>query len=348
MKNKLLCFILTTILSVGILTSCTNDSKTTDTKPTPQNATELTTANTESTVADTTTATEITTIQNTTTATEPTTTKKENNTNSESQSKPSDKNSNTNKANDKNKPNKNNTSSNTTQSTSNKNNNNIISNAEVSGISLSKSTLDLKVGESKTLKLTFTPDNAYNKSYNVSTNNNKADIKCSGATITVYGIIAGKCTLTAKSYNGKTATCTINVKADPSTQTNIPENPYQAYAEEIVDLVNKERIKNGLSKVSLRNDITALANERAKELKTLYSHTRPDGTNITTKIINELIASSAAENIANGQTTPEQVMNDWMNSKVHRENILSPKYDGLGVGYYESNGICYWVQLFVG
>ena len=54
------------------------------------------------------------------------------------------------------------------------------------------------------------------------------------------------------------------------------------------------------------------------------------------------------ENIAAGQRTPEQVMNGWMNSPGHRQNIMGP-YTHIGVGYYvDKNGRMNWVQLFIG
>jgi uncharacterized protein YkwD len=51
----------------------------------------------------------------------------------------------------------------------------------------------------------------------------------------------------------------------------------------------------------------------------------------------------AGENIAKGQRSPQEVMDAWMNSQGHRENILSPNFTMIGVGYY--NG--YWVQEFI-
>jgi uncharacterized protein YkwD len=50
----------------------------------------------------------------------------------------------------------------------------------------------------------------------------------------------------------------------------------------------------------------------------------------------------AAENIALGQTSAQQVVSDWMNSPGHRRNILDPNLKDLGVGYF--NG--YWTQNF--
>lgn len=41
---------------------------------------------------------------------------------------------------------------------------------------------------------------------------------------------------------------------------------------------------------------------------------------------------SYGENIAVGQTTPSQVMRDWMNSPSHRSAILSTQYLEIGIG----------------
>lgn len=55
----------------------------------------------------------------------------------------------------------------------------------------------------------------------------------------------------------------------------------------------------------------------------------------------------AGENIAIGFMTPEMVMNAWMSSQGHYENIMGP-YTHVGVGCYIDNyGIKHWVQLFL-
>lgn len=48
--------------------------------------------------------------------------------------------------------------------------------------------------------------------------------------------------------------------------------------------------------------------------------------------------TSAAENIAAGYSTPEDVMDAWMASPGHRANILSTGYREIGVGYFEQAG----------
>ncbi len=53
---------------------------------------------------------------------------------------------------------------------------------------------------------------------------------------------------------------------------------------------------------------------------------------------------SAGENIAKGQTTPTQVMNDWMNSPGHKANILNKSFTKIGIAFYNNE----WVQEFTG
>ncbi len=49
---------------------------------------------------------------------------------------------------------------------------------------------------------------------------------------------------------------------------------------------------------------------------------------------------------ANPQTTPQAVVNAWMNSAGHRANILNASYTHIGVGYAAEGN--YWTQMFIG
>lgn len=119
------------------------------------------------------------------------------------------------------------------------------------------------------------------------------------------------------------------------------------YAQQVVELVNKERAKAGLSALTIREDVTAAAQVRAVEIKSLFSHTRPDGTSFATALKEQDVSyRGAGENIAWGQKTPEQVMEAWMNSEGHRANIMNSNFTSIGVGYYQVNGVNYWTQLF--
>ena len=137
----------------------------------------------------------------------------------------------------------------------------------------------------------------------------------------------------------------------PETETpddNISESEVHPYVTQILNLVNEERAKAGLSALTLDMNITAAATVRAKEIKQSFSHTRPNGSSFSTALTEQGVTyRGSGENIAWGQKSPEQVMNGWMNSDGHRANILNKNYKNLGVGYYQDeNGVNYWVQLF--
>ena len=54
----------------------------------------------------------------------------------------------------------------------------------------------------------------------------------------------------------------------------------------------------------------------------------------------------ANENLAAGQTSPEQVMRSWMGSPGHRSNILAAPARELGVGVaVGADGQLYWVTI---
>jgi hypothetical protein len=119
------------------------------------------------------------------------------------------------------------------------------------------------------------------------------------------------------------------------------------YIAEVVRLVNVERAAYGLSPLTSDDKLTQAAAVRASELPSLFDHTRPDGTSCFTAL--QAVGasySSAGENIASGQPTPAAVVESWMNSPGHRANILSESFARIGVGYVQSGGTAYWVQLF--
>ena len=119
------------------------------------------------------------------------------------------------------------------------------------------------------------------------------------------------------------------------------------FASQVVALVNAERAKQGLSALTIDTKVQQAALVRAKESAQSFSHTRPNGSSFSTALTEAGVSyRTAGENIAYGQSTPQQVMNAWMNSSGHRANILTANYTTIGVGYTVINGTAYWAQLF--
>ncbi len=116
---------------------------------------------------------------------------------------------------------------------------------------------------------------------------------------------------------------------------------------EILTLVNQYRASAGLSAVTLDDDLCGAAQVRAKEIRTSFSHTRPDGTSCFSVLGERGISyRGAGENIAYGQSDAEEVMTAWMNSDGHRANILNASFTRLGVGVYSAGGTLYFAQMF--
>ncbi len=130
----------------------------------------------------------------------------------------------------------------------------------------------------------------------------------------------------------------------PDTDNN---TSLSSFASQVVELVNAERAKAGLSKVSVNAKVQQAATVRAKEQAQSFSHTRPNGSSCFTALTEAGVNyRGAGENIAYGQRTPQEVMAAWMNSEGHRANILNAKFTSIGVGYTVINGTPYWAQMF--
>ncbi len=131
----------------------------------------------------------------------------------------------------------------------------------------------------------------------------------------------------------------------PSTTTNT--SGISNYANQVLQLVNQERVKAGLSTFTTNSTLTAAANKRAQETVQSFSHTRPNGSSFSSALKEFGVPFNAAgENIAYGQRTPQEVVTGWMNSPGHRANILNASFHKIGIGVYQTGGTIYWSQLF--
>lgn len=139
----------------------------------------------------------------------------------------------------------------------------------------------------------------------------------------------------------------------PDNSLPTPDQPSDENQDEavgaVLKLVNEERAKAGLPALTLHAGATRAAQQRAGEIETSFSHTRPDGSNFTTALTAAGVSYRAAgENIAYGQKSAKQVMQDWMNSAGHRANIMNANYSSIGIGHYKNAaGVDYWTQLFI-
>lgn len=104
-------------------------------------------------------------------------------------------------------------------------------------------------------------------------------------------------------------------------------------SDQLLALTNEKRIEQGLSPLSINSQLSAAAESKARDMltKNYWAHNSPDGTTPW-----DFIKGSgysyvyAGENLARGFSDPSEVINAWMASPEHRQNMLSPNFNNIG------------------
>ena len=125
-------------------------------------------------------------------------------------------------------------------------------------------------------------------------------------------------------------------------------NPRQA----VLELVNAERTGQGLEPLVLDVRLWASAQAHTLDMTSgdFLSHTGSDGSSPGDRITAAGYPWTGwSENVAAGQTTAEAVVQAWMNSPGHRDNILRESSEHVGIGYGFDAGTTYghyWTMNF--
>ncbi len=126
-------------------------------------------------------------------------------------------------------------------------------------------------------------------------------------------------------------------------------------------LTNEARTKNGLPALEKDETLTTLARQKCDDMakRHYFSHTDPEGKTMIDHYDQEKPAKIGlmgriGENIHMGQrndysdvkTAARVIVDSWMLSPGHRQNILNPAYTNLGVGVAVKGKECYATQSF--
>lgn len=115
-----------------------------------------------------------------------------------------------------------------------------------------------------------------------------------------------------------------------------PEGAFmsESLAGRVVELVNKDRVKNGLDPLSRNIELNRAASAKAEDMiqNNYFDHYSPDGKKPWEWIHRtDYDYIYAGENLAMNFTTAESVHAALMNSESHKKNILSDRYLDVGV-----------------
>lgn len=146
--------------------------------------------------------------------------------------------------------------------------------------------------------------------------------------------------------NKATAERTLKLKATFVNSSNVTEVTQQqaqeaqaqdngfdrGRAEQAFAAVNQQRAAAGLHELAWDESLYETACSRAVDIVTDFSHDK--------------CPAELGENIAGNYKSINNLINGWMNSQGHKENILDVRYTAGVMGCYICNGTYYWVNLF--
>lgn len=119
----------------------------------------------------------------------------------------------------------------------------------------------------------------------------------------------------------------------------------------ILNRANAERSKVGMQPLKINNALNKLAESKSKEMveKKYFSHQSPSyGTAFDMMRSHGINYNIAGENLAI-DTSADNAHAAWMNSKVHKVNILNPNFTEIGIGICAKGNNSYiYTQMFIG
>ena len=147
----------------------------------------------------------------------------------------------------------------------------------------------------------------------------------------------------------------------PPTATPLPPPPppstkLTAFESDILAGVNAQRTAAGMAPLQLDPNLVMVARERSNDMvqKGYFGHVSPTGDTAFSLMDRYGIPYGwAGENLARNNYPDDETvavsLRDWMASQGHRDNILGPHYQTIGVGAAEDGaGMKYFTLVFVG
>jgi len=116
-------------------------------------------------------------------------------------------------------------------------------------------------------------------------------------------------------------------------------------ASELLDIINQERARRGLSRLAEKSQLTCAATKHSKDIgaRRACTHTGRDGSNTGKRIKScGLTPLAWGEIVACGQKTPRAAVDAWIKSPSHNAIMFSKTYRYFGGSMYNN----YWTVVF--
>jgi uncharacterized protein YkwD len=113
-----------------------------------------------------------------------------------------------------------------------------------------------------------------------------------------------------------------------------PDRPATGFESAVVEAMNRQRAAFGLAPLRINSRLEAAADDRITDMfgKNYFGHVSPEGIQPWNWVEQRgYDYREVGENLAVGYPSADAVVNGWMHSPGHRANVLSRKFDEVGV-----------------
>jgi uncharacterized protein YkwD len=146
------------------------------------------------------------------------------------------------------------------------------------------------------------------------------------------------------------ATGLITAAREDVTAADVSSSPSAPVQQQVLALVNQNRRRGGCDELSLDRRLIDAANEHAADMarRDYFAHESPNGDGAGDRVREAGYRwKRYGENIARGADSAYEVVDGWMHSPEHRENIMDCRLHQMGVGLaLAGDRTPYWVQDF--
>jgi uncharacterized protein YkwD len=135
---------------------------------------------------------------------------------------------------------------------------------------------------------------------------------------------------------------------EPSDEPDEPVGGASEREQEVLELTNAERADEGCGPLRADEQLHEAAVLHSQDMaeRDYFDHVTPEGVGPGERAERAGYDSWGGENIAWGYRSAEDVVEGWMDSPGHRENILNCDFVAIGIGAADSDRGPYWTQTF--
>lgn len=143
----------------------------------------------------------------------------------------------------------------------------------------------------------------------------------------------------------------VHLHYDRSKVVSLEPETLNEFRIRLINLINESRKKRSVHPLKVNTQLQQMAMYHTEDQAVTNehcSHSGSDGSTLSMRVIRSgYDYAVAGENVARGQTSPEHVHSSFMKSPGHKQTLLHPQYEEVGIHVCKSlTGEWFWTENF--